>query len=133
MIVPSKHSKACASDDDESSLVNVPPSTAQGYSRSSTYCAACRTRESRIWWKAPKGLATGILCDNCGVNWRKYADLNARPSTRDDSTLNSTVNGGSSSAPVSSKTRSGEKREGSPMSGSVAKKAKVWDSIYSID
>lgn len=26
---------------------------------------ACRSRESDVWWRAPKGLAS----DNCGTNW----------------------------------------------------------------
>ena len=106
------------SDDEESSLVNVPTSAA----RSTTYCAACRTRESRRWWKAPKGLATGILCDSCGLNWRKYADLSARPTTREETSL---VNGTSSSASVGAKTRSAEKREGTPLAGPTAKRARV--------
>jgi len=46
--------------------------------RANPACGACRTRESKVWWKAPKGLATNILCDTCGSNWRKYADLNVQ-------------------------------------------------------
>jgi len=57
--------------DDDSSIIAQPSRTPS--------CGACRTRESKIWWKAPKGLSTNILCDICGTNWRKYADLNVRP------------------------------------------------------
>ncbi|KAJ7931676.1 PHD-zinc-finger like domain-containing protein [Mycena leptocephala] len=57
--------------DDEGSIIAHPSKTAT--------CGACRTRDSRTWWKAPKGLSTSILCDTCGTNWRKYADLNVRP------------------------------------------------------
>ena len=73
-------------------------------------CGACRTRESKVWWKAPKGLSTNILCDNCGLNWRKYADLNVRP-VRDESVFN--------------KIKAIEKREGTPLGGPAAKRAKV--------
>lgn len=75
-------------------------------------CAACRTRESTTWWKAPKGLATGIMCDGCGTSWRKYADLVVRP-VRDESI-------------VSGKAKAtNEKREGTPLSGPSVKRARV--------
>jgi hypothetical protein len=74
-------------------------------------CGACRTRESKTWWKAPKGLATDILCDTCGINWRKYADLNVRPS-REESLL-------------AAKAKSAEKREGTPLAGPSMKRARV--------
>ena len=102
-------------DDDNSSIVNVPAASAGA--RHSNFCAACRTRESKVWWKAPKGLSTGILCDTCGLNWRKYADLNARPTTREESAMNAGVNG-------AAKGRN-DKREGTPLSAPAAKKAKV--------
>ena len=89
--------------DDEGSIIaqpSKPPS-----------CAACRTRDSATWWKAPKGLSTNIMCDNCGSNWRKYADLVVRP-VRDESV-------------ISGKSRMGEKREGSPLGGSLIKRARV--------
>ncbi|PPQ64354.1 hypothetical protein CVT24_008423 [Panaeolus cyanescens] len=93
--------------DDESSII-AQPSKAPS-------CGACRTRDSKTWWRAPKGLPTGILCDNCGSNWRKYADLNVRP-LRDDSV-------------PSSKTR--EKREGTPLAGPSNKRAKTSASVQS--
>ncbi|KAF9061938.1 hypothetical protein BDP27DRAFT_1406433 [Rhodocollybia butyracea] len=101
--------------DEESSII-VPPSKAPA-------CGACRTRESRIWWKAPKGLQSNILCDNCGVNYRKYADLNMRQ-TRDES----------SAAPPSTKLRNGingEKREGTPLAGPSSKRSKTASSVTS--
>ena len=59
-------------DDDEGSVVTE-------LKKNHNSCGACRTRETETWWKAPKGLATPVLCDNCGLGWRKYADLNVRP------------------------------------------------------
>ncbi|KAF9530368.1 hypothetical protein CPB83DRAFT_763157 [Crepidotus variabilis] len=87
--------------DDESSIIATPSKTPS--------CGACRTKDSKVWWKAPKGLPTNILCDTCGTNWRKYADLSVRP-TREET------------APTS-KTR--EKREGTPLSAPAAKRARV--------
>ena len=59
-------------DDDEGSIVTE-------LKKGHNSCGACRTRESETWWKAPKGLPTNIACDNCGVSWREYAELNIRP------------------------------------------------------
>lgn len=87
--------------DDESSIIMQPSKTPS--------CGACRTRESKFWWKAPKGLTTNILCDTCGTNWRKYADLNVRP-VREE-------------ALPTSKTR--DKREGTPLAANAAKRARV--------
>ncbi|KXN90670.1 SANT domain-containing protein 2 [Leucoagaricus sp. SymC.cos] len=98
--------------DDESSIVAGPAS------RTPT-CGACRTRDSPIWWKAPKGLSTSILCENCGTNWRKYADLNLVRQSRDESL-------------TSNKTRSAnDKREGTPLSGPSSKRAKTSASVQS--
>ncbi|KAF8596772.1 hypothetical protein BDV93DRAFT_527878 [Ceratobasidium sp. AG-I] len=38
-------------------------------------CGACRTKESAVWWKAPRGLPTEVMCDQCGISWRKYGDI----------------------------------------------------------
>lgn len=122
-----------SSDDEESSLVDVPATTSQAYSRSTTYCAACRTRDSKVWWKAPKGLASNILCDACGINWRKYADLNARPNTREESALNSAAaNVTSASAIVIPKPKAPEKREGTPLTAPVTKKTKYTEDFASV-
>jgi hypothetical protein len=91
--------------DDDDGSVDLRPT------RANPACGACRTRESKVWWKAPKGLSTNILCDTCGLNWRKYADLNVRP-VRDESL-------------PSGKTKAIEKREGTPLGGPAAKRAKV--------
>lgn len=88
-----------ASPDEEGSVVREP--------RSNVSCGACRTRESETWWKAPKGLPTSVLCDNCGLSWRKYADLNVRP-VREEALK-----------------KSGDKREGTPLIGPSVKRAKV--------
>ncbi|KAJ7251328.1 hypothetical protein C8J57DRAFT_1437529 [Mycena rebaudengoi] len=91
--------------DDEGSVISHPSKTAT--------CGACRTRDSRTWWKAPKGLSTSILCDTCGTNWRKYADLNVRP-VREES------------LPATTKLpKAVEKREGTPLAGPVSKRAKT--------
>ncbi|KAF8902398.1 hypothetical protein CPB84DRAFT_1678860 [Gymnopilus junonius] len=86
--------------DDESSIIAQPSKTPS--------CAACRTRESKTWWKAPKGLPTNILCDTCGTNWRKYADLNVRPIREESLPL----------------TKTREKREGTPLAGPSSKRAR---------
>ncbi|KAN0088178.1 hypothetical protein V8E55_005235 [Tylopilus felleus] len=82
----------------------------RGSSKANSSCGACRTRESDIWWRAPKGLATSILCDTCGTNWRKYADLNVRP-TREE---------------ILPPGRKGvEKREGTPLSAPSVKRLRT--------
>ncbi|KAG9313136.1 hypothetical protein JVU11DRAFT_6586 [Chiua virens] len=88
--------------DDEGSIVRPSAKTTPS-------CGACRTRESDTWWRAPKGLATNMLCETCGTNWRKYADLNVRP-VREDIL-----------APGKKGT---EKREGTPLSAPNAKRLK---------
>ncbi|PPQ98048.1 hypothetical protein CVT26_003043 [Gymnopilus dilepis] len=95
------------SKDDESSIIAQPSKTPS--------CAACRTRESKTWWKAPKGLPTNILCDTCGTNWRKYADLNVRPLREE-------------SVPL---TKTREKREGTPLAGPSTKRARTSTSVQS--
>lgn len=81
--------------------------------RSNVLCASCKTRESAQWWKAPKGLSSSILCDDCGISWRKYADF-TKPAIREDS------------VPASTKGKAPEKREGTPLNGPNAKRSKVW-------
>ncbi|RDX51269.1 hypothetical protein OH76DRAFT_1505916 [Lentinus brumalis] len=91
-------------EDDEGSIVTE-------LKKGHNSCGACRTRESATWWKAPKGLPTNVLCDHCGLSWRKYADLNVRP-IRDE--------------PIVTKTKPGEKREGTPLNGGpTTKRAKT--------
>lgn len=89
--------------DDEGSIIRGP-------TRANASCGACRTRESDSWWRAPKGLVTDILCETCGTNWRKYADLNVRP-VREEI------------LPPSK--RSVDKLEGTPLSAPNAKRLKV--------
>ncbi|KIJ65499.1 hypothetical protein HYDPIDRAFT_39434 [Hydnomerulius pinastri MD-312] len=89
--------------DDEGSIVRE-------LTRANSSCGACRTRDSETWWRAPKGLATDILCDTCGTNWRKYADLNVRP-VRED--------------PQPPGKKGSEKREGTPLNGPSAKRLKT--------
>ncbi|KAH9930212.1 uncharacterized protein B0H18DRAFT_993754 [Fomitopsis serialis] len=82
--------------------------------RGNNSCGCCRTRESDVWWKAPKGLPTNVLCDNCGVSWRKYADLNVRPIREELIDKNKPA-----------------KREGTPLSGPLVKRAKTASSVHS--
>ncbi|KAF7309944.1 Zinc finger protein 1 [Mycena indigotica] len=89
-------------------------------------CGACRTRESKTWWKAPKGLSTSILCETCGTNWRKYADLNVRP-TREESVPVAAV----VAKKPAEKVAPPEKREGTPLQGPVAKRARTSTSAQS--
>lgn len=97
------------SSEDEGSIVPQ-------QSKTQPSCGACRTRQSDVWWKAPKGLTTSILCDNCGNNWRKYADLNVRP-VREESLV---------AAQTKAKSiERGEKREGTPLAPSHVKRVKV--------
>ncbi|KAF7370427.1 Lid2 complex component snt2 [Mycena sanguinolenta] len=100
--------------DDEGSIISHPSKTAT--------CGACRTRESRTWWKAPKGLSTSILCDTCGTNWRKYADLNVRP-IREESVP--------ATKKSTEKAPEREKREGTPLAGPVTKRARTSTSAQS--
>ncbi|KAJ7252578.1 hypothetical protein C8J57DRAFT_1351052, partial [Mycena rebaudengoi] len=65
-----------------------------------------------MWWKAP-GPSTSILCDACGTNWRKYADLNVRP-VREESLPSTTK-----------LPKTVEKREGTPLAGPVSRRAKA--------
>jgi hypothetical protein len=50
-----------------------------------------------------------VLCDNCGISWRKYADLNIRPLREDPA----------------SKSKPAEKREGTPLAQTTAKRPRV--------
>jgi hypothetical protein len=101
----SAHSMPSADDSDsEGSIVRAP-----GKAHSS--CGACRTRDTKQWWKAPKGLATPVLCDACGISWRKYADLNHLRPIREEA--------------AAAKQGKAEKREGTPLAGSNSKRVKV--------
>jgi hypothetical protein len=98
-----------ANDDDfEGSIVKQP--------RSNVVCASCKTRESVQWWKAPKGLSSTILCNDCGISWRKYADF-TKPVIREESV-------------PATKSKAPEKREGTPLNGPSAKRSKVWTGSF---
>ncbi|KAE9396813.1 BAH-domain-containing protein [Gymnopus androsaceus JB14] len=92
-----------------------------------------RTPKGNIWWKAPKGLASGVLCDNCGVGYRKYADLNMRERREESVGVTGVVasNGTTASTTGTSNSRTrgregtGEKREGTPLVGNVSKRSKT--------
>jgi GATA-type transcription activator-like protein len=102
---PSAHSMPSADDSDsEGSIVRAP-------SKAHSSCGACRTRDTKHWWKAPKGLPTPVLCDACGISWRKYADLNHLRPIREEA--------------AAAKQGKAEKREGTPLASSNSKRVKV--------
>ncbi|KAA1470162.1 hypothetical protein DENSPDRAFT_835896 [Dentipellis sp. KUC8613] len=96
--------------DEEGSIVKQP-------TKANSSCGACRSRESKVWWKAPKGLITNVLCDNCGTSWRKYADLNHLRPLREEI--------------VAAKVKATEKREGTPLTAPPSKRAKRGSSAQS--
>jgi hypothetical protein len=102
---PSAYAVPSADDSDsEGSIVRTP-------SKAHASCGACRTRDTNLWWKAPKGLPTPVLCDACGISWRKYADLNHLRPIREEA--------------AAAKQGKAEKREGTPLAGSNSKRVKV--------
>ncbi|QRV88660.1 Lid2 complex component snt2 [Ceratobasidium sp. AG-Ba] len=66
--LPMKRSRSPGSDD-ESSVYGF------GDDVPRQVCGACRTKESGVWWKAPRGLPSEVMCDQCGISWRKYGDI----------------------------------------------------------
>jgi len=73
-------------------------------------------RDTKLWWKAPKGLPTPVLCDACGISWRKYADLNHLRPIREEA--------------AAVKQGKAEKREGTPLAGSNPKRVKVGITVF---
>ncbi|KAF8315379.1 hypothetical protein DL93DRAFT_2227431 [Clavulina sp. PMI_390] len=66
--------------DDSDSIVDVQTLTVAALNKIS--CGSCRRKDSRIWWKAPRGLelSTPFLCESCSMTWRKYAEVrSSRP------------------------------------------------------
>lgn len=91
--------------DDEDSIIHEPPKSHQ-------ICSSCRTRESTTWWKAPKAVhPRGVLCDNCGISWRKYGELSARP-------MREEILPKPATKPV-------DKREGTPLAAPNVKRQRV--------
>ncbi|KAI0287346.1 hypothetical protein BC826DRAFT_917324 [Russula brevipes] len=106
---PAAHALHSGDDSDsEGSIVRMP-------SKAHASCGACRTRDTKLWWKAPKGLPTPVLCDACGISWRKYADLNHLRPIREEA--------------AAVKQGKAEKREGTPLAGSNTKRVKTNGSI----
>ena len=100
-----------AASEEEKSIVNM-KTEGRGIAAYST-CAACRTRQSSVWWKAPKGLSSAVLCEDCGVHWRKYGDLNLQPPKVDNVPS------------IKQRIPTTEKREGTPLAGPSAKRSRV--------
>ncbi|KAH8833162.1 hypothetical protein DL96DRAFT_1585044 [Flagelloscypha sp. PMI_526] len=87
----------------------------------SATCGACRTKDTPVWWRAPRGIGSTVLCDTCGTNWRKYADLNVR-SIREERSVDGQKEKDAAGRLGSGK---GEKREGTPMDGPKVKRIKT--------
>ena len=99
--------KRAGESDDEGSMITKP--------RKDISCGACRTRESKVWMKGPKALIPSSLCENCGMRWRKYADLKQEDPKKDEAEKEK-----------EKEKEKGKKRdrEGTPVHGN-AKRAKV--------
>lgn len=98
-----------ASSDDEGSVYRFDRESAPP---TNIFCGSCKTRDSSVWWKAPKGMTSAVLCDVCGLNWRKYGDHGTnRLLHRDD--------------PIAPKRVPVEKREGTPLAAPPAKRLKT--------
>lgn len=97
--------------DDEGSLVDVSAEPSGNGRTPRTSCGACKTKDSTYWWKAPRGfdLTSSILCDSCGLLWRKYAEI--KPARGEEAFKN--------------KGQTGEKRDGTPLTQGPAKRTKV--------
>lgn len=103
----SRRNTTVVDSDDEGSVIRFDQESAQP---ATIFCGSCRTRDSAVWWKAPKGMSSSVLCDVCGLNWRKYGDHGYSRINRDD--------------PLTAK-RVVEKREGTPLAGASTKRQKV--------
>ncbi|KAG8958510.1 putative PHD type zinc finger protein with BAH domain-containing protein, partial [Tulasnella sp. 419] len=72
--------RSSSDPDDEGSVVN---GQLENTKESAIMCGSCKTKDSTVWWKAPRGLISSIMCDTCGIAWRKYGDIKG-PSKQDD-------------------------------------------------
>ena len=74
-------------------------------------CGVCKAKDSPCWWKAPRGfdLTSSVLCDPCGLLWRKYGEI--RLNRAEDT--------------FKSKHSNGEKRDATPLAQTPAKRFKV--------
>ncbi|KAG8966432.1 putative PHD type zinc finger protein with BAH domain-containing protein, partial [Tulasnella sp. 427] len=96
--------------DDEGSVING--ETESG--KNGLFCSSCKTRDATVWWKGPKGLASSVMCETCGIFWRKYGDIKG-PSKPDELAPKKGAILANGSA---------EKREGTPLVQPPAKKQK---------
>lgn len=98
--------------DDEGSVVNGQLDHDPA-AKATLFCGSCKTRDSAVWWKGPKGLSSSVMCEPCGIAWRKYGDVSGPPKVEPlpaKKLLNGTA---------------GEKREGTPLVQPPLKKQKV--------
>lgn len=97
--------------DDEGSVIN---GETEGNGKNSQFCSSCKTRDATVWWKGPKGLSSSVMCETCGIFWRKYGDIKG-PSKPDEIAPKKAVAVANGNA---------EKREGTPLVQPPAKKQK---------
>jgi len=96
-------------NDDEGSVINGQMEN-DSRLKQSLVCGSCRTKDSTVWWRGPRGLASPFMCDTCGIAWRKYGDIKGPPK-QDEVPIKKVV--------------PAEKREGTPLAPPVAKRQKV--------
>ncbi|KAG8995660.1 putative PHD type zinc finger protein with BAH domain-containing protein [Tulasnella sp. JGI-2019a] len=83
--------RASVDPDDEGSVVNG--QLDNGPSGKSLSCGSCRTKDSTVWWKGPKNLPSPVMCDACGIAWRKYGDIKGPPKQEDQPAPKKAANG----------------------------------------
>lgn len=83
--------------DDEGSVINGPIDTA----KTPLTCGSCKTKESTVWWKGPKSLSAPVMCDNCGITWRKYGEIRGPPKQEDPPAQKKALNGTAEKRPAS--------------------------------
>ncbi|KAG9042537.1 putative PHD type zinc finger protein with BAH domain-containing protein [Tulasnella sp. UAMH 9824] len=97
--------------DDEGSVIN---GDTEGNGKNSQFCSSCKTRDATVWWKGPKGLSSSVMCETCGIFWRKYGDIKGPPKPDEIAPKKA----------VAATNGNAEKREGTPLVQPPAKKQK---------
>ncbi len=105
--------------DDEGSVVNG-QNEMDSASKTAMFCGSCKTKTSTVWWKAPKGLLSSVMCDACGIAWRKYGDIRGPPKAEEAPPKKTTP-----VAAAHPPTNGVEKRIGTPLPAPPPKKPKV--------
>ncbi|KAG8900284.1 putative PHD type zinc finger protein with BAH domain-containing protein [Tulasnella sp. 403] len=105
--------------DDEGSVVNGQLENDPSV-KAALFCGSCKTKDSTVWWKGPKGLPSPVMCDACGIAWRKYGDIKGPPK-QDEPQNKKPINGHA------------EKREGTPLPPPPPKRQKVYSPRFMKD